>query len=834
MCTVSFAPIDMQRFVCLAPKLATRSDFRSSTSSSTDSSTFSSTSSSLDSGNSSGNSVSLSNSDSSGDSELGSPTGQPEFREINQEELAELLKKDLYVNHSCSGKPSNLLILDCRNFADYNHCHVAKSINILYARMQRKRLLDNKLCCESLVNQHLKALGWNNIDFGNLEGCDVVLYAGDEKTQSLGNLKCPKLSLNCGSQKEKSLNFGSQKLCSNFGSQKENVQNEDECSSSERCIRFFYNKLRNGSKLKCKRVMLLKGSFLEFQNQYPDLCESNEQHLAPTPSVETAPVVNAVPGFPSLMNWSTGTQKTGLNINNNNPENQTGQTCNNSMMLVLDSAAPNRLSLPSSLSHPCLSTAPVFPTFVRPDEDEEQSNGPTKILDFMFLGSQQDALDPEVLKKHGISKIINLSENCPRPESVPNNTNHFLRIPIKDSYSAKLLPHFDAAYEFLETAKRSNEKVLVHCLAGISRSATLAIAYIMRSMGKTSDEAYKFVKARRPSISPNFNFLGQLLEYEKQLKERHILSPGRPHSFVCGTPEPSTSNDLFHNPSSDKICKSASSDFVLLAPKREVLKNENGKRTIDVPLSFPERPRQLMKTGDDFFPIRPGSIPLTPSTAPIKGELPSPSTEFERLDISNPIFPGLPSLKSPEAKPEIPTSLSVENPMFNLEKKIEGKKPNFAPTKMLQNHCSRTLMKYLKKRPKQCIPTSSTTTPITACSSRCVIAGTEPRSLKLGGPLGRRLIKRPLFSPFLGSGLQTVPDLPDDELVSTIATPSNSPVKSSGSLSAPPGGPLSPGLVRQKRAATVPNNINIEDSSQDPYRDPERDSIGSASEIAVN
>ena len=52
-------------------------------------------------------------------------------------------------------------------------------------------------------------------------------------------------------------------------------------------------------------------------------------------------------------------------------------------------------------------------------------------------------------QKHGISKIINLSENCPRPESVPNNTNHFLRIPIKDSYSAKLLPHFDAAYEFL-------------------------------------------------------------------------------------------------------------------------------------------------------------------------------------------------------------------------------------------------------------------------------------------------------------------------------------------------------------------------------------------------
>jgi len=518
------------------------------------------------------------------------------------------------------------------------------------------------------------------------------------------------------------------------------------------------------------------------------------------------------------------------------------------MTLVLD--VPNRLSLPNSLSHPCLSTAPIFPSFKKDDDDEEKSNGPTQILDFMFLGSQQDALDPEVLKKHGISKIINLSENCPRPESVPNNTNHFFRIPIKDSYSAKLLPHFDTAYEFLETAKKNNEKVLVHCLAGISRSATLAIAYVMRSMAKTSDEAYKFVKSKRPSISPNFNFMGQLLEYEKQLRERSILSSNRPHSFACATMEPSTSNDLYLNPPSEKICKSASSDFVLLAPKREVLKNENGKRTMDIPLSFPERPRQLMKTGEDFFPIRPENIPLTPSTAPIK-ELPSPSTEFERLDISNPVmdvsnpmFPGLPNLKNSEVKStEAPAVLSVENPMFNLEKKIENKKPVFLSSKVPQNSCGKSFMKYWRRRPKP--PSTTSATPVTACSSRCVIAGNESRGFKLRGHLSGKLIRRPFFSsPFIQSNLQPVPDMPDDELASSMATPSNSPVKSSGSLSAPPTGSLSSEVVRKKRASTVPGNINIDnininsitmdDTPQDPYRDPERDSIGSASEIAVN
>lgn len=55
-------------------------------------------------------------------------------------------------------------------------------------------------------------------------------------------------------------------------------------------------------------------------------------------------------------------------------------------------------------------------------------------------------------------------------------------------------------------------------MAGISRSATIAIAYIMKRMDMSLDEAYRFVKEKRPTISPNFNFLGQLLDYEKKIK----------------------------------------------------------------------------------------------------------------------------------------------------------------------------------------------------------------------------------------------------------------------------------------------------------------------------
>lgn len=142
--------------------------------------------------------------------------------------------------------------------------------------------------------------------------------------------------------------------------------------------------------------------------------------------------------------------------------------------------------------------------------------GPTRVLAHLYIGSQADALDADVIKRFGITHVLNVSISCPQSQHVPDG--NFMRIPVNDGYTDKLLPHFQRAFNFLERVRESSGRCLVHCLAGISRSPTLSIAYIMMHTGMSQDEAYRFVKQQRRHISPNFNFLGQLLEFERQLR----------------------------------------------------------------------------------------------------------------------------------------------------------------------------------------------------------------------------------------------------------------------------------------------------------------------------
>lgn len=90
-------------------------------------------------------------------------------------------------------------------------------------------------------------------------------------------------------------------------------------------------------------------------------------------------------------------------------------------------------------------------------------------------------------------------------------------INISDTFEQLLGKVFEEANNFIEEARRNKCNILIHCNAGISRSPTIAIAYLMKWKRLHLQDAYNFVKRCRPQISPNLNFMGQLVRYERRL-----------------------------------------------------------------------------------------------------------------------------------------------------------------------------------------------------------------------------------------------------------------------------------------------------------------------------
>ncbi|CAM6111608.1 unnamed protein product [Calypogeia fissa] len=88
---------------------------------------------------------------------------------------------------------------------------------------------------------------------------------------------------------------------------------------------------------------------------------------------------------------------------------------------------------------------------------------------------------------------------------------------LADESKADITQYFERMFQFVEDARKSKRRVLVHCGAGASRSATLCAAYLMRVNQWKADFTLKFLKQQRRQVDPNPGFLQCLYEYEREL-----------------------------------------------------------------------------------------------------------------------------------------------------------------------------------------------------------------------------------------------------------------------------------------------------------------------------
>lgn len=145
-----------------------------------------------------------------------------------------------------------------------------------------------------------------------------------------------------------------------------------------------------------------------------------------------------------------------------------------------------------------------------------------EILPGLWLGCQDAADDHESLRRHNITHIVSVRE----PEmkftllqrELPNFVYH--RIWALDAANQELSHEFPSAIQFINDAWEAKQGVLIHCRAGISRSATIVCAYLIWRNPELElrDVVESIDKKRR--IQPNVGFRFQLRRFIHQQRIR--------------------------------------------------------------------------------------------------------------------------------------------------------------------------------------------------------------------------------------------------------------------------------------------------------------------------
>jgi hypothetical protein len=106
-----------------------------------------------------------------------------------------------------------------------------------------------------------------------------------------------------------------------------------------------------------------------------------------------------------------------------------------------------------------------------------ENNEPTLIAPYLFLGGSFGNRNPSVLKQLGITHVLNMAVELQPHYEIVNNKRFFRHkhIMADDTVHYNIRYHFEEAFQFIDEAVKTNTKVLVHCMMGISRSGKLSL-----------------------------------------------------------------------------------------------------------------------------------------------------------------------------------------------------------------------------------------------------------------------------------------------------------------------------------------------------------------------
>ncbi|XP_041353901.1 dual specificity protein phosphatase 18-like [Gigantopelta aegis] len=146
----------------------------------------------------------------------------------------------------------------------------------------------------------------------------------------------------------------------------------------------------------------------------------------------------------------------------------------------------------------------------------KQMSSISSITEEVFLSGVTAVASEDTLTKHNITHSLNLARELQDFE-YPVHVE-CLRVSLRDASDEDLYPRLHDLVDHIHQVVGRGGRIVVHCVAGISRSASVCIAYLVKHHEMTLNDAYHHVLDRREVIHPNNGFWQSLVQFEEDIR----------------------------------------------------------------------------------------------------------------------------------------------------------------------------------------------------------------------------------------------------------------------------------------------------------------------------
>ncbi|EAR95187.1 dual specificity phosphatase domain protein (macronuclear) [Tetrahymena thermophila SB210] len=127
----------------------------------------------------------------------------------------------------------------------------------------------------------------------------------------------------------------------------------------------------------------------------------------------------------------------------------------------------------------------------------------SKIYESLYLGNYEVSQNPVFFEKNQIQNILIVASDL----KISFKKKNYFQINVIDNEDELIIKHWPSCVQFIQ---ESQGNTLVHCLAGMSRSASTVMAYAMFKENLTSEKSMKKISKLHIDSNPNTGFLKQL------------------------------------------------------------------------------------------------------------------------------------------------------------------------------------------------------------------------------------------------------------------------------------------------------------------------------------